>query len=332
MRRRRANGARRGSLGRRRKEKTASAFFGRFPYAPFLWFVWCLVGCCFLETLSAAETGGLQTVPPLSSAFPLLQQGSEVRVAYSVALNERVVIRPNARLHFLYTRPQRSGAASGEEAPARRRRGGAMPLGGMGTGGMGLSGLRIGTTGGTPPGAGTNGGQHRKPRPSKIDRTAVWTSCDAFREALSGCTGSDLRLVFSLPSPIVQDSEPVEEGEEDLLEEPRPQPRRIRDEPLDLPLGLLLAQRKGAPTVLAVEEGSAGEAAGLRARDRIVSLDGRPAPGSLAGFLALYRREKARGLQELTLGVERAGQLAPLSLTVPLPPSLEGSILDTPGQ
>lgn len=300
----------------------------RFPYASIFWVVGCLVGWWATEPLSSAQAGALSTVPPLSSAFPLLQQGSEVHVASPVALNERVVIRPNARLHFLYVRPQRRRAANGGEAPARRRRGGAMPLGGMGMGGMGLGGLRMGTT------SGPSSAPHRdaQPRPYAIDRKTVWTSCAAFREALSELPGSDLRLVFSLPAPIIQDAEPVEEGEEELLEEARRPSRPIRDEPLDLPLGLLLTQRKGAPTVLAVEEGSVGERAGLRARDRIVSLDGRSSPKSLAGFLTLYRQEKTRGLKELTLAVERAGQRTPLSVTVSLPPRLEGSILDLPAE
>lgn len=176
------------------------------------------------------------------------------------------------------------------------------------------------------------GVQNEKPRTHRIDPKTVWTSCDAFREALAGWNGSELRLVFSLPGPktVLQEPEREDEDGDESSEEPRPQLRRVRDEPVQLPLGLLLAQRKGAPTVLAVEEASAGEQAGLRARDRILSLDGRPCPKSLSGFLALYRQEKALGHKELAMVLERAGAAAPLPCSVPLPPRLEGSILDTP--
>lgn len=318
-----------GGRGNRQSRGTAS-----FPRAASLslWMIRLavfLLGGCAARSLLAQDNAPLRTTPPLSAAFPLVQQGNDVRVGYPVAISEYVVVRPEARLHFLYVRPQRAKASGGESMPSGRRRGGGMGMGGMRMGGMGLGGMRMGTTDGMPSGARRKGGQAGTPRQPKIDRTTVWTSCDAFREALSRLNGSDLRLVFSLPAPPVRDPEPVEEGEGEPGEETRPQPRRVRDEPLSLPLGLLLAQRKGAPTVLAVEEASAGEQAGLRVKDRIASLDGRPCPKSLAAFLALYRQEKARGLKELTVVVERAGTLTPVSLTIPLPPRLDGSILDT---
>ncbi|WP_142524380.1 PDZ domain-containing protein [Methylacidimicrobium cyclopophantes] len=279
-----------------------------------------LIGWCGAFPLFAQGSRPLKTIPPLSAAFPLVQEGREVHVAYPLAINDHVVVPRNARLHFLYQRPQGAQRAGEEGESPRADGGGAIRFGGMGLGGMGLGGLRMGATVGMPRGSSRKGGQAGKLRAEKVDRTMVWRSCEAFREALSRRNGAGLRLVFSLPAAPVEDLEPVEEGEEDLGEEPRPQPRRVRDEPVLLPLGLLLAQRKGAATVLAVEEGSAGEEAGLRARDRIVSLNGRHSPSNLGGFLARYRQERERGLKELRLVVERAGVLSPISLTVPLPP------------
>ncbi|QSR84845.1 hypothetical protein [Methylacidimicrobium sp. B4] len=283
------------------------------------------LGALATGSLSAEEADGLRTTPPLSVAFPLVQQGREVRLTYPIAINERTVVRPDARLHCLYAKPK-IGRASGEEGElerALRRR--VMPLDGLGLGSM-----RIGTTVETLPGTNPNGSQDGNLRHG-VDGTTVWTSTDAFRKALSGLGGSDLQLVFSLPAPIVQEVEPAGEGEEKPGAKPHWRPRRVWDEPLVLPLGLLLAQRKGAPTVLAIEEGSEAERAGLRVKDRIVSLDGRRFPKSLSGFLALYRQEKSRGLKALRLVVERAGHLSPVSLTVPLPPRSDGSIVDAPG-
>lgn len=271
------------------------------------------------------------TVPPLAAAFPLVQQGREVHVRYPLAINEHVVVPPDARLHFLYARPRLSGApgeepTSAEEGAPSARRGGGMPLGGMGIGGMGLGGMRMGTTGGI--GQGMSGKGEGRGKPRRIDRKTVWASCGAFREALAALNGSELRLVFSLPGPktVMQEPASGDEDEDETSEEPRPQPRRIRDVSVHLPLGLLMAQRKEAPTVLAVEEASAAEQAGFRARDRILSLDGRPCPKSLSGVLALYRQKKELGQKELSVAVERAGASTPVSLTVPLPPRLEGSL------
>ncbi|WP_155996649.1 PDZ domain-containing protein [Verrucomicrobium sp. 3C] len=297
-----------------------------------------LLGWSVADSVSAQETASLTTVPPLSAAFPLEQRGREVHVRYPLAVNEHVVVPPDARLHFLYARPQRAGA-SGEEPtsaeegePSARRGGGGILLDGMGIGGMGLGGMRMATAGGIRQGMSGKGEQREKPSRRKIDRKMVWTSCDAFREALVGWSGSELRLVFSLPGPktVMQKPASGDEDEDESIEEPRPQPRRVRDAPVHLPLGLLLAQRKGASTVLAVEEASAGEQAGFRARDRILSLDGRPCPKSLSGVLALYRQKKALGRKELSVAVERAGASTPVSLLVPLSPRLEGSLLKRP--
>ena len=199
---------------------------------------------------------------------------------------------------------------------------------------MGLGDMRIGTAGGMAQGMREKGEQRGKPGRRRIDRKTVWTSCDTFREALAGGSGSELRLVFSLPGPktLTQESASGDEDEDGPREESRPRPRLVRDVPVHLPLGLLLVQRKGAPTVLAVEKASVGELAGFRARDRILSLDGRPCPKSLSGVLALYRQEKALGHKEISVAVERAGASAPVSLPVRLPPRLEGSLPQSPAE
>ncbi|MGD9895484.1 MAG: PDZ domain-containing protein [Candidatus Methylacidiphilaceae bacterium] len=282
-------------------------------------------------SLHAQPAGPLAAAPPISGAFPLVQRGAEVHVRYPLAINEHAVVPPGARLHFFYLRAQRVRRPGGEGAALRRHPRGVLPLGGVGMGGLGWGGIRMGTTDAVRETSNPKGGQADKPRRDQLDRAAAWTSCAEFRKALAGLNGSDLRLVFSLPAPTVQDPEPADEEDDLFREERHPSPRRVRDEPVVLPLGLLLAQHKGAPTVLAVEEGSAGEQAGLRAGDRIVSLNGTCCPRRLPAFLALYRREKERRLQELSVAVERAGSPSPLSLTVRLPPRMEGSILDTPG-
>jgi hypothetical protein len=293
-----------------------------------------LLGWCVADSVSAQETSSLTTVPPLSAAFPLVQQGREVHVRYPLAINEHVVVPPGARLHCFYARPRRAGAP-GEEPTSAEEGAPSARLGGMGigtAGGMGLGDMRIGTAGGMGQGMSGKGEQRGKPGRCRIDRKTVWTSCDAFREALTGVSGSELRLVFSLPGPktLVQEPASVDEDEDEPSEASRPQPRLVRDVPVHLPLGLLLVQRKGAPTVLAVQKASVGEQAGFRARDRILALDGRPCPKSLSGVLALYRQKKALGQKELSVAVERAGVSTPVSFPMPLRPGLEGSLLQRP--
>ncbi|WP_202214156.1 PDZ domain-containing protein [Methylacidimicrobium sp. AP8] len=278
-----------------------------------------LSGWWTVSSVPAQETAPLKTVPPLSAAFPLVQRGPEVRVRYPLAVNERTVVPPEARLHRLYARPKDARDSDGEDRTGKAPRRLPMPLGGIR-----LGGLPMGITAGMR-GTGRNGNGK-----GGAGGTEAWTSAAAFREALDRLDGSDLRLVFSLPAAAPQHPGKAAERGSTPGKDRRKGRRRVRDEPLALPLGLLLAERRGAPTVLAVEAGSAGQQAGLRAQDRIVSLDGKPCPRKLSAFLALYRRERAAGRTELTLAVARAGNPAPVSLTVPLPPVSKGSLLDGP--
>ncbi len=199
---------------------------------------------------------------------------------------------------------------------------GGMGGGGMGGMGMGGGGMR-GRSGGMMGGAG--GGTEGRSGP-EADRKALWTSVDAFREALAGLDGSDVRLVFAPPpaAPSTETAKP------DGAEHPKMDSAhgRVRDEPLVLPLGLLLGELAAGPTVLAVEAGSAGAEAGLRSGDRIVSLDGQSCSKRLSVLLDLYREAKSRGGSSVSLGAERGE--ARLTLVVPLPPRLGGSILDVP--
>ncbi|WP_026195796.1 PDZ domain-containing protein [Verrucomicrobium sp. 3C] len=281
----------------------------------------------------------LATTPPIEKAFPFVQKGAEVHVSCPVALNEYEVLSPEEVLHLFCVKSQRV-AATGEKsessenaAPSGRHHGGGMGGmgGGMGRGGMGMGGMGMGGTGGggmrgTHGGTGGAGDGDEGSSRQGVDRKTVWTSVDAFREALGGLDGSDLRLVFAQP-PAASSGQPAKSEDGGNLKT-ESKPRRVRDEPLVLPLGLLLGEWEGRPTVLAVETGGAGAEAGLRSGDRIISLDGRPCFRSLSVFLGLYREAKARGGSSVSLEVER-GQ-ARLTLPVSLPPSLGGSILDAP--
>ncbi|MGD9895760.1 MAG: hypothetical protein AB7T14_01595 [Candidatus Methylacidiphilaceae bacterium] len=160
----------------------------------------------------------------------------------------------------------------------------------------------------------------RKPTPDPLSETpaeralkkftrTVWPSKTTFLQALEVLNGADLRLIY-------------ERVEED----------KICDEPVSLPAGLLLAAVDGRITVLAVQAGEKGERGGFQPEDRIITIRGQPFVGTLEEFLELYRRanlgRKSGESEELRFTVYRAGNAEPVSVSLPLPPSLQQSLLD----
>ncbi|MDD4931937.1 MAG: PDZ domain-containing protein [Methylacidiphilaceae bacterium] len=142
----------------------------------------------------------------------------------------------------------------------------------------------------------------------KFTRT-VWPSKTTFLQALEVLNGADLRLVF-------------QRAEED----------KICDEPVSLPAGLLLAAVDGRITILAVQSGEKGERGGFQPGDRVITIGGQPFMGTLDEFLEVYRRanlgRKSGESKALSFTVYRAGSAEPVSVSLPLPPSLQQSLLD----
>lgn len=143
----------------------------------------------------------------------------------------------------------------------------------------------------------------------KFTRT-VWPSKTTFLQALEVLSGSDIRLIY-----------------ERAAEE-----KKICDEPIALPSGLLLAAVDGRIAVLAVQAGEPGERGGFQPGDRIITIQGQPFLGSLEEFLEVYRRanlgRKAGESPALGFTVFREGSAEPIAVSLPLPPSLQQSLLD----
>ncbi|CAB4244172.1 putative PDZ domain containing protein [Methylacidimicrobium sp. AP8] len=162
----------------------------------------------------------------------------------------------------------------------------------------------------------------RKPMPDPLSLTpaeralekftrTVWPSKTTFLQALEVLNGSDIRLIY-------------ERGER----------KEVRDEPVSLPAGLLLASIDGRITVLAVQPGQKGERGGFQPGDRIITVQGEPFTGSLEEFLEIYRRanlgRRTGEIPSLRFTVFREGHAEPVAVSLPLPPSLQESLLDFP--
>lgn len=137
----------------------------------------------------------------------------------------------------------------------------------------------------------------------------VWPSKTTFLQALEVLNGADLRLIYQ-----------------------QAQEEKIRDEPLSLPAGLLLAAVDGRIAVLAVQAGEKGERGGFQPGDRIITVGAEPFVGTLDEFLEVYRRanlgRRSGESQALAFTVFREGSAGPVSVSLPLPPSLQQSLLE----
>ncbi|SDU14898.1 hypothetical protein SAMN05444156_2252 [Verrucomicrobium sp. GAS474] len=145
----------------------------------------------------------------------------------------------------------------------------------------------------------------------KSAHTIVWPNIASFRASLDLINLIDLRVVYMAP------------GAKDYS-----------DERLAMPEGLLLAEKEGFVTILAVVKGSSSQLAGLRAGDRIVAFNGKALSGetaTLATFFTEYQRSSELKIGEqkpYRFRIQRGDAPAPVEFSLRPPPSLTGSLID----
>jgi hypothetical protein len=142
---------------------------------------------------------------------------------------------------------------------------------------------------------------------ARIATSTVWPTKATFQRAFSLMNAADMRLVFQ-----------------------NPQTNEFKDEIINLPEGLLLAEKPSGVTVLALELKRPAMGAGFSVGDELFKIGNYEVSGTLQGFVTAWRAATAaaeqRGETTVVYRVKRGAEL--MSLTLALPPSLKGSLLD----
>lgn len=244
------------------------------------------------------------TTPPLGQVLPIELKNGHVMSRLTFAVNWERIVPAGATLRCCYARPIGLEAARVDEA---RR---------------GISELneyqrqtRY-----------TNAQIYReKAYWRKLATEDVWTNPDLFRTAAVTIDVRGLRLVYVDPDHTRRKTEENATYVRDDL------PLGFNDEPWILPEGLFLADGEGGIQILAVENGTSAEKAGLKAGDLIRQTGGTPVV-SLADWLQRYPGlksvAKGSGKRTLLFVVRRGGE--DVECAIPLPRLLQGGVLDLP--
>jgi hypothetical protein len=106
----------------------------------------------------------------------------------------------------------------------------------------------------------------------------------------------------------------------------------LDDERFDFMDGLFLGSPSGGVTVLAVENGSHSDKAGIKAGDQILSVNGRPAPEDLGAFPSVYiaaRKEAEEShATSFPVVVRSAGESASHTVNVATPPTIKSMLME----
>lgn len=249
--------------------------------------------------------------PPLSQVFPLDPKADGMRLKFPVLLNSRTVLGPEVILRFIYVDPSaglriRSSAPGGASGGGgggggHGHHGGGSQDGGDASAAYSRSSSDQGAAQGGNAGVLDGIVNPNKDATSEI-RKEVWTQPDLFRQALDEAADMGTTLVYSMPG----------------------KPKTLSTT-IDLPDGMLLADIGNRITVLAMTTESKAYQSGVQSNDEIRSLEGAPAPNSLADFARTYlavQEEARKAGKSYAVGIWRPSESRLLIIQVAAPPSI----------
>jgi hypothetical protein len=264
-----------------------------------------VMACIASVTTARAQEEQLTLDPPLSQAFPLQATPGGIRVSCPVLVNDHTILRPDARLRFVYIDSTIGTRGHGDDGGGFKSVEG--PHGTItkdpSTGGSTHGEGPASAWGNNPDNdeSGLFDPKKDNPKESKKEmQDEVWTDRSLFADAFDHAAETGTTLVYNLPA---QD---------------RPVTTMI-----DPPEGMLLGEIGGHIRVLAIEPESRPYEAGIRAGDEIRSFgDGAPL-ASLDDFIRAYENAKhaakLSGNTGYTLNVWRAdvGDVVPVRIAPP---------------
>ncbi len=252
---------------------------------------------CLLFVLLAAvaplhaQNDPVKMTPEFPLTFPLAQNGPNVTVKYPVLINPGTILKPGMTLRTLYVLHYSSADGSSDLALAHK-------------GNLDQSFSR---TASSP--------SDKEKMPPELAhelegyRRTVWEVANNFVLAMAQYPTDAMHLIYT---PTDKDK--------DLL-----------DERFSFFDGLLVGLPDGKVTVLAVENDSHADHAGIKAGDEIVSVGGIPTQNDLATFATAYAATKKSARDNETssypMTIRSPGKGDTRTVAVPMPPSLKGGLM-----
>ncbi len=240
---------------------------------------------CFALLLCVASAlQALETKPPLSFAFPMEERGGRVVTTMPVLASHHDIIPAGAHLHTVYISPA-------EHEPDAN----ILSL-------LQKDSRREAAYTRKPQHVDKKSpAQHQYEKSLEAMRRQRWQKIQLFQLAFANLAHKTMRITYT-PAGDRKPSESV----------------------LDLPNGLLLAEKAGSVVILAVEVGSRAEQAGVKAGEIIRSLNGVPI-GSLSAFSKAWSGQSKSNQFSL---LKSGGTVH--SVTLHSPVSLNTSVFDMP--
>ncbi|TFE66605.1 signal protein PDZ [Methylacidiphilum sp. Yel] len=260
--------------------------------------IFCFFFLLFLVFPFSLVSSPLKFTPELKDCQLFIEDEEGVHPKYPFVINAYTIIPPDALLRVIYVKPQMdllSGNPQTVEGEGGEK------------GGLAAAASR------STPALESEGAFHTdspEEKEMKMIHQTVWKTGLAFCQAFDFLDADDLRIIFQ------------EKGK-----------KSFKDEPVSFPEGMILAQIDSKVFVVALEVGGKGYEYGMKSGDQILAINDVGINGGLSDFLSLYRKEKfglTGAKKSIRFLVSRQGESNPIVVSIPLPPSLQGSILDEP--
>ncbi len=254
---------------------------------------------CFLLLVLAGMTplwgqddGPVKMTPEFCFTVPLDQVGTDVSVKYPILMNPSTILKPGMKLRVLYILANHTDANSD------------LVLAHKGTTEQAYA---------RDPGASTDG---TAKLPSEVAheiegyRRTVWEVANNFVLAMAQYPTDSMHLIY----------QPVKDN------------RVLKDEIFSFFDGMLVGLPGGKVTVLAVENDSKANAAGVKAGDEIVSIGGIPTKGDLATFASAYATTKhdakVNEVSSYPMTIRPDGKGETRTVNISMPATLKGGLMN----
>ncbi|TFE65881.1 PDZ domain-containing protein [Methylacidiphilum caldifontis] len=254
----------------------------------------------FISLSVSLFSAPMKFVPDLKQSQIFAEDENGVHLKYPIIINPYTIISPEALLRVIYVKPEMELLTTGltpTENEGQKK-------------GLAEAASRSTPAMETEPQQGAFREETPQQKEMKMIQQTVWNTGSVFYQAFDFLDAEDLRIIYKEKNK-----------------------KSLSDEPINFPEGMVLAQIDSKVVIIALEENGNGYQYGLKAGDQILAINDVGINGNLSDLLSLYRKEKfgiRRTRSSLKFLVERNGENSPIEVSIPLPPSLQGSILDEP--